>query len=273
MTSLTAPLLSACRSRARPTASGTSARSRCAATRCASSLGIVFAIWFGERRWAARGGAPGEVQDLAVWAVPFGLVGARLYHVVTDWEKYFGERREPGHRAVRLAGRPRHLGRRRARRARRLIGGARRKGIRIAAVLDVLAPGVIVAQAFGRWGNWFNQELYGKPTDLPWGLEIDPAALARAASPSPRARPSTPRSSTSASGTSASSPCSSRPSAASASATAASSPSTSWATPSAAAGSSTSASTPSSSTTSSACASTSGPRSSSSPSPRPTSSS
>ena len=53
-------------------------------------LGIVAAVWIGERRWAARGGRPGEVQDLAVWAVPFGLVGARLYHVATDPDRYFG---------------------------------------------------------------------------------------------------------------------------------------------------------------------------------------
>ena len=73
-----------CASRARPTGSGTSARSRCAATRSAIILGIVAAIWIGERRWVARGGRAGDVQDLAVWAVPFGLVGGRLYHVLTD---------------------------------------------------------------------------------------------------------------------------------------------------------------------------------------------
>nr|WP_148614903.1 prolipoprotein diacylglyceryl transferase [Nocardioides rubriscoriae] len=134
--------------------------------------GIVFAIWFGERRWVARGGRPGEVQDLAVWAIPFGVVGARLYHVATDWEKYFGEGGNPWQALYIWKG---GLG----------IWGAvalgafgvwlwtRRKGIRIAPMLDALAPGVIVAQAMGRWGNWFNQELYGKPTTLPWGLEID----------------------------------------------------------------------------------------------------
>ena len=134
--------------------------------------GIVAAIWIGERRWAARGGRVGDVQDLAIWAVPFGLVGARLYHVATDWEKYFGEGKSPVEAlyiwkgglgiwgAVALGA----LG---------IYIGARRKGIRVLPMLDALAPGVIVAQALGRWGNWFNQELYGKPTDLPWGLEID----------------------------------------------------------------------------------------------------
>jgi prolipoprotein diacylglyceryl transferase len=136
--------------------------------------GIIVAIVLGERRWQARGGRPGEVQDLAVWAVPFGVVGARLYHVATDWKKYFGEGGDPVQALFVWKG---GLG----------IWGAvalgalgvwiwsRRKGIRIAPMLDVLAPGVIVAQAIGRWGNWFNQELYGKPTDLTWGLEIDQA--------------------------------------------------------------------------------------------------
>ena len=135
-------------------------------------VGIIVAIVIGERRWQARGGRPGEVQDLAVWAIPFGVVGARLYHVATDWEKYFGEGGDPVQALFVWKG---GLG----------IWGAvalgafgvwlwaRRKGIRVAPMLDVLAPGVVVAQALGRWGNWFNQELYGKPTDLPWGLEID----------------------------------------------------------------------------------------------------
>lgn len=135
-------------------------------------LGIVVAIWIGERRWQARGGTLGEVQDVALWAVPFGLVGARLYHVATDWEKYFGSGGEPiealyvWHGGLGIWGGV-GLG---------AVGawiGARRKGIRLEPMLDALAPGVLVAQAIGRWGNWFNQELYGRPTDLPWGLEID----------------------------------------------------------------------------------------------------
>jgi len=135
--------------------------------------GIIAAIWIGERRWVARGGRPGDVQDLAIWAVPFGLVGARLYHVATDSGRYFGDGNDPvtalyvwrgglgiwGGVALGAVG---------------IYLGARRKGIRVAPMLDALAPGVLVAQAMGRWGNWFNQELYGKPTDLPWGLEIDP---------------------------------------------------------------------------------------------------
>ncbi|MFC0224819.1 prolipoprotein diacylglyceryl transferase [Nocardioides zeicaulis] len=136
--------------------------------------GIVVAIWLGEKRWVARGGAPGEVSDLAIWAVPFGLVGGRLYHVATDWELYFGEGKNPvtalyvwrgglgiwGAIALGAVG---------------VVIGCRLRGIRVLPLLDALAPGVLVAQAMGRWGNWFNQELYGGPTNLPWGLEIDVA--------------------------------------------------------------------------------------------------
>ena len=136
--------------------------------------GILAAIWIGERRWVARGGKPGEVSDLAVWAVPFGLVGGRLYHVLTDYQLYFGEDNNPvtalylwrGGLGVWGAIAMGALG---------VVIGARRKGIRLLPVLDAMAPGVLVAQAIGRWGNWFNQELFGRPTDLPWGLEIDAA--------------------------------------------------------------------------------------------------
>jgi prolipoprotein diacylglyceryl transferase len=138
--------------------------------------GIVAAVWIGERRWVARGGVRGEVTDLALWAVPFGVIGGRLYHVITDHDLYFGAGRSAVNAlyvwrgglgiwgAIALGG----------------VGvwiGARRKGIRVPPVLDALAPGVLIAQALGRWGNWFNQELYGKPTDLPWGLKITPDPL------------------------------------------------------------------------------------------------
>lgn len=143
--------------------------------------GIIAAIWIGERRWVARGGKYGEIQDIAIWAVPFGLVGARLYHVATDWERYFGDDSVEGpigilyvwHGGLGIWGGV-GLG------ALGAYIGARRKGIRFAPVLDALAPGVLVAQAIGRWGNWFNQELYGRPTDLPWGLEIDQAHFSAA---------------------------------------------------------------------------------------------
>ncbi|MCF3104331.1 prolipoprotein diacylglyceryl transferase [Streptomyces roseoverticillatus] len=135
-------------------------------------IGVFVAVWLGNRRWIARGGRAGTVADIAVWAVPFGLVGGRLYHVITDYELYFGEGRnwvnafkiwEGGlgiWGAVALGA----------------VGawiGCRRRGIPLPAWADALAPGLAVAQAIGRWGNWFNQELYGKPTDLPWALKID----------------------------------------------------------------------------------------------------
>jgi len=136
--------------------------------------GILAAIWIGERRWVARGGTRGEVTDLALWAVPFGVIGGRLYHVITDHALYFGDGKSPiqalyvwrgglgiwGAIAFGAVG---------------IWIGARSKGIRVPAALDAMAPGVLVAQAMGRWGNWFNQELFGKPTTAPWGLKIDEA--------------------------------------------------------------------------------------------------
>ena len=135
-------------------------------------VGIIAALVIGDRRWEARGGEPGVVYDVAMWAVPFGLIGGRIYHVFTDWPTYFG----PGGAgfvaalriwdgglgiwgAVALGG----------------IGAwiaCRRRGIPLPAFGDAIAPGIVLAQAIGRLGNYFNQELYGRPTTLPWGLEI-----------------------------------------------------------------------------------------------------
>ncbi|MEU8353009.1 MULTISPECIES: prolipoprotein diacylglyceryl transferase [unclassified Streptomyces] len=135
-------------------------------------IGVFVAVWLGGRRWIARGGLPGTVADIAVWAVPFGLVGGRLYHVCTTYEPYFGENGdwvdafkiwEGGlgiWGAIALGA----------------VGawiGARRRGVPLPAYADAVAPGIAFAQAIGRWGNWFNQELYGKATDLPWALKID----------------------------------------------------------------------------------------------------
>jgi len=137
-------------------------------------LGIALAIWIGERRWRARGGDPGTIGDIALWAVPFGIVGGRLYHVITSPQAYFAAGGRPLHAlfiwegglgiwgAVALGA----LG---------AFIGARRAGVSTPAVGDAIAPGIAVAQAVGRWGNWFNQELFGRPTTLPWGLRIDPA--------------------------------------------------------------------------------------------------
>ncbi|WP_132120018.1 prolipoprotein diacylglyceryl transferase [Actinocrispum wychmicini] len=134
-------------------------------------VGIILAIWWGEKRLQARGGRAGEVIDIAVYAVPFGLVGGRLYHVATDWQRYFGPGKNPVEAlyiwqgglgiwgAIALGG----VG---------ALLGCRRKGIPLPVFADAVAPGIVVAQAIGRIGNYFNQELYGAHTDLPWGMEV-----------------------------------------------------------------------------------------------------
>ncbi len=133
--------------------------------------GILVAIWVGEKRWVARGGRSGEVMDIAIWAVLFGIVGARVYHVITDWDAYFGSGRDPLDVFRLWAGGLSIWGAISA----GVLGGyiaARRRGIPFAPFADAVAPGIVLAQAIGRWGNYFNQELFGGPTDLPWGLEI-----------------------------------------------------------------------------------------------------
>jgi prolipoprotein diacylglyceryl transferase len=136
-------------------------------------VGIVAGAVIASRRWRARGGTSDSLETVVVVAVPLGIVGARLYHVATDYHLYFGPGRDPVDAlkiwqgglgvwgAIALGA----------------LGGwlvARRRQLRFAALLDAAAPGILVAQAVGRLGNWFNQELFGRPTTLPWGLEIDP---------------------------------------------------------------------------------------------------
>jgi prolipoprotein diacylglyceryl transferase len=136
--------------------------------------GIAAAIWIGRKRYANLGGNPDDVSEVAIWAVPFGIIGGRIYHVVTSPSQYFGSNGNPID-ALRIweGG----LG----------IWGAislgavgaylyfktHKTSLNFRQLLDSLAPGVIVAQAIGRIGNYFNQEVFGKPTELPWGLEID----------------------------------------------------------------------------------------------------
>jgi prolipoprotein diacylglyceryl transferase len=136
--------------------------------------GVVVATIVGQRRLEKRGGRKGAIADVATWAVPFGLVGARLYHLATNSELYWGG---PGRSGTIGALEIWHggLG---------IWGGVlfgalgawiacRRYDLNYAVVADSLAPAMPLAQAIGRWGNWFNQELYGRPTSLPWGLHID----------------------------------------------------------------------------------------------------
>lgn len=139
--------------------------------------GGILAFWLGGKRWEKRGGKPEEIYDVGLWAVVFGIIGARLYHVITVPDVYFG----PGYDGtgdlskifaiweggIAIWG---------------AIGGGalgvwfacRRYGLRMIPVADAVAPGILLAQAVGRWGNYFNQELFGEPTTLPWGLEVDP---------------------------------------------------------------------------------------------------
>jgi len=134
-------------------------------------VGIFVALAVASRRWRARGGKSDDIWDVAGWAIVFGIIGGRLYHVVTDYEKYFDKGKHPldafkiwdgglgiwGAIALGVLG---------------AWIGCYRKGIRLTAFADASIPGVVAAQGIGRWGNWFNNELYGRPTNVPWRLEI-----------------------------------------------------------------------------------------------------
>jgi prolipoprotein diacylglyceryl transferase len=134
-------------------------------------VAVLAAIAVTARRWQARGGNPELVQEVALWGFPAGLLGGRLYFLATSWNEV------PDHWWGPLAIWQGGLG---------IWGGIaggtlgglvvlRRRGADIPAFLDAAAPSLLVAQAIGRVGNYFNQELFGGPTSLPWGLEIDPA--------------------------------------------------------------------------------------------------
>jgi prolipoprotein diacylglyceryl transferase len=134
--------------------------------------GIVAALLIGDRRWVARGGDRGLIYDVALWAVPFGLIGGRLYHVMTDWKTYFGHDGLGFVAALKIWDGGLGIWGAVA------LGGVgawiacRHHGVPLPAFGDAIAPGIILAQAIGRLGNYFNQELYGRETTLPWGLEI-----------------------------------------------------------------------------------------------------
>ena len=134
--------------------------------------GIILALILTQKRFVSFGGHADAVWDIAIWAIPFGIIGGRLYHVVSSPDAYFGPEGDLARipqiwqgglgiwGAIALGA----------------VGawiGARRAGVRLSAFADAAAPGVLLAQAVGRLGNWFNQELFGAPTTLPWGLEID----------------------------------------------------------------------------------------------------
>jgi prolipoprotein diacylglyceryl transferase len=133
------------------------------------AVGVFAALTLAERRWLTRGGRPGEIWAVAVWSLPAGLIGARLYHVVTDFEIYrhdlwrafavwHGGLGIPGGIAAGVG-----VG----------LVVASRRGLAPRPLLDAVAPALALAQAIGRWGNWFNQELFGRPSSLPWAVRID----------------------------------------------------------------------------------------------------
>jgi prolipoprotein diacylglyceryl transferase len=134
-------------------------------------LGIIAAVLIMEARLRRRGVAPWASLDIAVWAVPFGIVGARIYHVITSWQDYFGAGGSPIRAFYIWEGGLGIWG--------AVAGGAvgawfaaRQLGLPLSVIADALAPGLPIAQAIGRFGNWFNNELYGKVTTLPWGLRV-----------------------------------------------------------------------------------------------------
>ena len=138
-------------------------------------LGMISAIWITKRRYKALGGNPNDITDLAFVVVPAGIIGGRIYHVITSPQKYFGENGSPLQALQIWRG---GLG----------IWGAISVGALAAFIFfkvkktslsfyqlaDAIAPGLLIAQGIGRFGNWFNAELFGKPTTLFWGLEIPP---------------------------------------------------------------------------------------------------
>ncbi|WP_082305215.1 prolipoprotein diacylglyceryl transferase [Leucobacter japonicus] len=135
-------------------------------------LGIIIAGIWTARRLGQRGGERGAVFDFLVWSLVLGIIGARLYHVVTHWGDYFGAGKNPLEIFAFWNGGIAIFG--------ALIGGAigvliasRITGIRFWSFADALVPGLLIAQAVGRVGNYFNHELFGGPTTLPWGLEIE----------------------------------------------------------------------------------------------------
>jgi prolipoprotein diacylglyceryl transferase len=137
--------------------------------------GIFAAVLIGNKRFVARGGGDGQVADIAIWAVPFGVIGGRLYHVLTDWSAYFGVGGKGFLGALRIWEGGLGIWGAIALGALGAVIGCRRHHVPFPIFADAVAPGVAVAQAMGRWGNWFNQELFGKPLDAPWALEIDAA--------------------------------------------------------------------------------------------------
>ena len=139
------------------------------------ALGVLAGVWLGRRRWGQRGHDPDDMADVAVWAVPAGLIGARLYHVITDWpSRYSGGRWWPDAFMIWRGGLGIPGGIVLGTAAGVIVGKYILK-LDVKEGMDTLAPSTPLAQAIGRLGNWFNQELFGRPSNLPWAVEIDAA--------------------------------------------------------------------------------------------------
>jgi prolipoprotein diacylglyceryl transferase len=140
-------------------------------------LGVIVAVRIAGRRAEAKGvGTTDDISSIAMWAVPAGIIGGRIYHVITDYEKFQGRWFDVvkiwqgglgiwGGVALGV-----------------LVGGwtARRRGLDAWWIISCAVPAIAVAQAIGRWGNWFNQELFGRPTTLPWALEVSDSTALKA---------------------------------------------------------------------------------------------
>ena len=135
------------------------------------AIGVLVAAWIAERRWVARGFDGKTFNDMAVWIVVGGIVGARVYHVISDYQLFTDD----WLRAFQIWKGGLSIWGVLAGGVIAVIVMTRVKHVETLTLMDCVAPGLLAAQAIGRWGNWFNQELFGRPTDLPWGLEIDPA--------------------------------------------------------------------------------------------------
>ncbi len=134
------------------------------------ALGVLAAVWLAAKRFTERSLNADHAAGIAMWGVPAGIIGARIYHVITDWGRFSGNWGEAF--KIWKGG----LG---------ILGGVivgylaamiycKRANLDLRTAMDVVAPAIPLAQMIGRWGNWFNQELFGRPSDLPWALEIDP---------------------------------------------------------------------------------------------------
>jgi prolipoprotein diacylglyceryl transferase len=135
------------------------------------AAGVLVAVYVAEHRWRRRGYPKDGIYDISFWVVIWGVIGARLYHVITDYQRF----EDDPWRAFQIwRGGLSIWG--------AVIAGAiavivitRRRHLPTLVVMDCMAPGIVLAQAIGRWGNYFNQELFGKPSTLPWALEIAPS--------------------------------------------------------------------------------------------------